>query len=495
MINKSWLSYIPYQILFIFLVSIIFYGNLLADNHYVSPTGSATWAKSTSISTPCSASTAMANAVADDIVYFRGGVYNVTYDGVGNWQAPGMYPAHSGTPGHYITFVAYAGEVPKIVGTSNTESSMCFGPYNHNYIIFDGFESYGVSGDGSITAGGIKVGSNDYTRGDPSTYRDSTGCIIRNCIAHGGTHIVGGGDNAPLIRIDGTTDLRVQNCKLYMYTTDDWISYDKGSNHTAVEIYYSTNVIIENCEIYNSPCALYNKTGAGPYITYRYNYIHDNYLGFFNESTYYAQTYITIHDNVIVNNGNTTWINIAKPGNPANNDYWSIYNNTVYMNNTHSCIGLDSTHYLNVYNNILINKNASGYDFWSSVTTGNTISTEDHNQYGNNCFRIMKNPSPATVYTSLTAWQVSTELIGGAHPGTGDLASDPKFVNSSGRLNTLADFALQSSSPCKGAGRNGVDMGANVGLVGVNPTSLPPVPPGDSTPPASPTGVNVQIIQ
>jgi len=498
MINKSWLSNMLYQILFIFLVSAIFCGNLLADSHYVSPTGSAAWAQSTNISTPCSASTAMANAVADDVVYFRGGVYYVTYDGVGNWQAPGMYPAHSGTVGHYITFIAYAGEVPKIVGTSSSGdgNALCFGPYARNYIIFDGFESYGKYGDGSIMPGGIRVGSNNWTRGEPSTYKDSTGCIIRNCIAHGGTHIVGGGDNAPLLRIESVTDLLVQNCKFYMYTTSDWMSHDTNSNHCAIEIYYSTNVIIENCEVYNTPNPLYNKTGAGPYITYRYNYIHNNWLGFFNETGIVHRSYTIVHDNVIVNNGDSTMLDIAKPQTPANSDYFSFYNNTVYMNAAHACIGLDKTHYMNVYNNILINKStsSSAYVLWSSANAGNTISTWDHNEYGTYCARF--NPNPGVTYASLSAWRGSTALIGGTHPGTGDLTSDPKFVNSSGKLNTLADFALQSSSPCKGVGRNGVDMGANIDLVGVNPLKLPPpTPPTDTTPPAIPSGINVIIVQ
>ncbi len=47
-----------------------------AATHYVSPSGSATWANLTTIATPCSLSTANANAKAGDIVYLRAGTYN-----------------------------------------------------------------------------------------------------------------------------------------------------------------------------------------------------------------------------------------------------------------------------------------------------------------------------------------------------------------------------------------------------------------------------------
>jgi hypothetical protein len=40
-------------------------------------------------------------------------------------------------------------------------------------------------------------------------------------------------------------------------------------------------------------------------------------------------------------------------------------------------------------------------------------------------------------------------------PGEHSIAKDPKFVDFENR-----DFHLQPDSPCKGAGENGVDMGA-----------------------------------
>lgn len=72
-----------------------------------------------------------------------------------------------------------------------------------------------------------------------------------------------------------------------------------------------------------------------------------------------------------------------------------------------------------------------------------------------------------TNYTSIPAWQASGALVGGKNPGQGSLDCDPRFVNRSGKFESLADFRLVEDSPCRGAGRDGEDMGADVGRVGV----------------------------
>ncbi len=76
--------------------------------YWVSPTGTATWAKAKS-ATPlsgtacCSLSTSNANASAGDTVILRGGTYSTN-----------ISPTSSGTAGNRITFEAYAGETPTI---------------------------------------------------------------------------------------------------------------------------------------------------------------------------------------------------------------------------------------------------------------------------------------------------------------------------------------------------------------------------------------------
>ena len=50
--------------------------------------------------------------------------------------------------------------------------------------------------------------------------------------------------------------------------------------------------------------------------------------------------------------------------------------------------------------------------------------------------------------------------LGDGISGNGNIQGDPKFVNQG-----AFDFSLQSSSPCKGKGEGGTDMGANVSLI------------------------------
>jgi hypothetical protein len=101
----------------------------MAD-HYVSPTGSAAWAASTNIATPCSISTANAGASAGDTCHLRAGTYT-TY----------ICPVNSGTGDNKITFVAYTGETPTFtVGEGGGRWAIKL--QGVNYIVVDGITSY-----------------------------------------------------------------------------------------------------------------------------------------------------------------------------------------------------------------------------------------------------------------------------------------------------------------------------------------------------------------
>ena len=109
-----------------------------AVTHYVSPSGSATWANSTTIATPCSLSTANANAKAGDIVYLRAGTYNTQ-----------IAPANSGSAGAVITYSRIVTEdKPHITLTSSAVTGANLA--NRSYIKLDGivftviFNAYGA---------------------------------------------------------------------------------------------------------------------------------------------------------------------------------------------------------------------------------------------------------------------------------------------------------------------------------------------------------------
>lgn len=169
-----------------------------------------------------------------------------------------------------------------------------------------------------------------------------------------------------------------------------------------------------------------------------------------------------------------------------------IYNNTIYADTGYTAsIGLGCGERQQFFNNIQYGPKVDG-DIgllrWycgdnnpQDIAEGKAeynfgLDSADHNQFGNYpgsfLIRVRKPNSTAISYNSLAAWQASGILTNGGDPGEGDLVSDPLFVNGSGTMKEISDFALQTGSPCKGAGRNGIDMGADISRVGIQ-SSLP----------------------
>ena len=92
-----------------------------------------------------------------------------------------------------------------------------------------------------------------------------------------------------------------------------------------------------------------------------------------------------------------------------------------------------------------------------------------------------------TNYTDLAGLRaVAAYNLGvGAHD-MHSLAAAPTFVNTSGNLNQIVDFALTSGSAGHNAGNDGKDMGADVTLVGPDAGQS-----ADTVPPAAPSGLSV----
>ena len=100
-------------------------------NHYVSPSGSATWSASTSIDYPTSIATANANAVAGDTIILRGGTY---YHYIS--------PANSGTDiSNRVIYQAYTGETPTFT-TDEAGGRWSIKLQGRSWIKVDGIASY-----------------------------------------------------------------------------------------------------------------------------------------------------------------------------------------------------------------------------------------------------------------------------------------------------------------------------------------------------------------
>jgi hypothetical protein len=101
----------------ILFFSIFMCRSTFAATHWVSSSGTATWANCTGVApltgtATCSLGTANNNAAAGDLVYLRAG----TYDAGGG---VGIQPQNSGTSSARITFEAYTGETPTITDGSD----------------------------------------------------------------------------------------------------------------------------------------------------------------------------------------------------------------------------------------------------------------------------------------------------------------------------------------------------------------------------------------
>jgi hypothetical protein len=253
--NKIASKYYILLLVIICLVAIFYSGSSQAATYYVSPDGLASWPSCTAINTPCSAATAMAHSMADDVVYFRGGLYS--HDASNDREYPCLNPANSGTAGHPITFIAYPGETP-IIASSDHEGG-AFGAGHRSYITWDGFA-------GTLNA---------FITGEPQLigvwYSDHI--TIKNCNLTGFLQI--DHTNSTLIRVEGSSYVTIENNRLHDmngYVSGEPQYVEEPVNSTGIMMFYTSYITIKNNDIYNNWTAIYDKDD-GNHNVYYYNHI------------------------------------------------------------------------------------------------------------------------------------------------------------------------------------------------------------------------------
>lgn len=440
-----------------------------AATYYVSNNGTATWTQCTNINTPCPIQTAFNNASAGDIVYFRGGTYNVPAKNAGSTYHGYYEPANSGTATSPITFAAYAGETPLFNGTAGgsadvSDYATIFGTFGRNYIVFDGFK---LQSDNGTKMARIHIGSDDQTI-------RSVGITLKNCDINGGSTPISTQDNRETVRIDSADNILIQKCKLYNARSTDGYQGISG-----IKSYDSNKVTIENNEVYNAESGVYLKSATDSWII-RNNWLHGNQMSI------YITPYVTtaarnatnhqIYNNVIANNTYSGLHIFGETG--SNADNLVVYNNTFYGIVPDSiCVFITESHGSHFYNNIMQgcpgNQLSYGY-----APSDYSIAESDYNNFGSYSFQVIaKVYNPSDVFGSLAEWKTSGELIGGLNPDTHSIASNPNFTNGSGLLTQLTDFALASNSPSRGTGKGGTNMGADVTTVGTGGSTKTIQPP------------------
>lgn len=453
-------------------------GNSLAADYYVSPTGSAAWANcgapAKDGTSACSSATALANAVAGDIVHFRGGTYDQSSGTCPNDTTPMWNPAHSGTNGNPITFQCYLGEtctvIPKQLCTA-------IGAGGRNYITWDGFSGTAISGTGGEVT-------------QFAMYFTSMGSIFRNLDLTGVEHNDYG--NTSLIRLEGCIDCEVYNNRLHDMT-------GTGVNTTAIWIFgFHGPISTDPCP--GVVCGARNKIYNNNFYNNNYGVMQKGnpnmgnriYLNWFRNHTG-AAVYLNdqdisgiankgyVYQNVMASTGG-----IGVKGTTAINNY-EVYNNTIYNTNVHNGDGVSLSPVNRgtmVWNNII----HSAERYFAMYYTGAAMPA-----YSNyNDFYDTSSPrwnfNYATDYTTLATWRTA---LGGCPKDGNDCNSDttdPNFVNAGG---SAPEDYKRISYPANGRG------GAYASVMGAYITGdeiIGYTVPGssDTVPPTAPQGLSAQ---
>lgn len=406
------------KVLYFLLCMISWHSVGIAAEYYASPTGTATWGDSTSISTPCSLQTGGANAVAGDTVYLRGGTYTLPFrDASGsNYWRVGFYPSNSGASGNPITFKAYSDEIPIFDNSANAGQANTVISYgtlntaNTDYIVFDGLKTTAVA-----STGGHGIGA---------TLKRTTGSIIRNAEIIG---IDTGTSNNSSIRVEDGSYCTIENNTLHG-------SHQLGDPHhnsAAFMLYDSDHITVQNNTIYDADCALFDKQG-GTYNTYRLNYIYNCDMGFQHSSSPKHTGNIEVYQNIFRNIDQWAFQIAATDTDPVNGILF--YNNVVYDVGDGAELGIDSgVDDAEIFNNIFYTTNRAVFSY-----TGAAIFI-NYNDY----YSVSNFVNNSTTYSLLSSWQTATGWD--QNPNT----NKPNFVNPGG---TSSEDYKRTSYPQDGRG-------------------------------------------
>lgn len=458
-----------------------------AATYWVSPTGEATWANAQS-ETPLSGAActtvalAFANAAAGDTVYFRGGTYNIPAKNTGSTYSGYYNPSNSGSSGNVITFSAYTGETPVMNGTAGgtgdtSRFATIFGTTDKDYITFDGFTFQ--SDDGAKMAR-VFIGEDGPSLPGPFNVSNIT---IKNCTFNGGS-VITSTDNNEGLRIESVGTVLVESCTFYNYLeTNDY------HNTSCIKTYAVSDLTISKCEIYDSSAGIYLKSGTGA-TTIQHCYVHDCVEGIIVRTDDFRHENTTVHNNIIANcskDNLAVWADADRQDEGIPN--WTVTNNTFY-NSSAPYYGVmqfkddvDDRATSWIVRNNLIQSRAGLNDYRAGLSLTKIYCETggfDYNAFG-------EYPDASTAYTHYTTLAaIKAATLGGLTEGNHNINSVDGaivFVNTSGTMSVVSDFALASNSPGYQAGSDGKDMGADVTLVGTGAEGGedPPAPSGTAT--------------
>ena len=415
-------SYNKYFVIFLVSFVSLFYfvNSSIADVHYVSPTGTASWEECASINTPCSILTINQNITGGDTAIFLEGTYNLGPKPASGCSDDDIRPCNGeGTAENRIIFQAYPGASVTICsdGTNNRVGQTL----GKDYITFDGFKfTHTVQSWPSDTsgAGPLIVFDGDYN-------------IIENC------EFVGtgwdDGTNSPAIYISsGSNNSIIRNNFIHGY-------FSQGSDNTVgIMAYGASNLIIENNTFENNNYAIYIKKKDEDLIV-RNNLFKGSYSSILlhlkgGDAGNYQRRH-KFYNNIAINSSIFfTMTDDFTATNPV--DDLEFFNNTFYGNSI-ATIGWGTDREptnVEYWNNLFVN-NGRVITFTKGITYGNY-----NGEYGN---VYISNSAQCTGITTLAQWQTCS----GFDLNSNDNISN--FVNPGG---SNAEDYKRTSYPANGRG-------------------------------------------
>jgi len=366
--------------------------------------------------------------IAGDTLLVKNGTYATRRQP--NDFMPGIRPLNSGTEDKPITIKAYPGHQPIIDGRTAEQNT--FGGYQVSHIIIDGFK---------IIYGNIHFSECSYV-------------TVKNCELVYGLNGFPGRDPdssyTMMIEFRFTNFAVARNNKIHGMKEN---MPSGGDNRAAIMLHWANDVIIENNFFSGNHIAYRNKIGSqtsGDRNIFRFNYVEDCNIGVFMGGYDKVSADNKILQNVFVNMPISIYVNTG-------NIRLVIANNVFY--------------------------NTPGFDVPGDAVSGITYfgqaSTNQNNQIYNNIFENFESPISNHSYNAqwppnlYIDYNLYNEFVGfdcywkyishdqfKAMVGNGNyviLNQDPKFVDPVNK-----NFRLKADSPCRNAGKTGVNMGAYI---------------------------------
>ena len=461
------------RILFLtFFLIVILPLPVFAGRYVVSSTASSTnWSAASWTNYPsafsgtaCIPATAMANAVAGDTVYFRGGQG-------GNYSVPGGYyempvwnPSRSGTAGNPITFTNYPNETPIIINTTQYSSDPIMGSNGYSYITIDGFQfGTGASNEGIAAL----------------RFQSANNWIVKNCVwkcVNLGSY--NWGPNTQAIYSDGAAggtmyNALIQNCLF----TGGQSAIDQHFNF--INIYFTNQLTIEYCT-FELGWGGVNLKNGGVDFTVRYNFFRNIQDYGYGSLKLGGQggpwSNVNIYQNVFIQAAGTNAA-ICPWGSGSG---LHIYNNTIYgvASGMYADSESPTITNLDIYNNV-----AQTPTYTAVFQTRTTLAYMDYNIfYGAQSWTYQGSNS-----ASLAAWKARGW-------DTHSYYENPVFANAGGSLPSNYKISAAHKNSGRGGAYSSV-IGAyitgNEQIGYVNPSGSPPPPPPDP-PPSPPAGFRIQ---